>query len=69
MDGFFARLEFWHWWILAALLAAVEAMLPGMFFIWFGAAAAIVGVVVLILPDMGWEWEWFSSRCWPRWRS
>jgi inner membrane protein len=57
MDGFFAGLHFWHWWILAALLAAVEAMLPGMFFIWFGAAAAIVGLVVLILPGMGWESE------------
>jgi len=55
MEGFFSGVQFWHWWILAALLAAVEAMLPGMFFIWFGAAAAIVGLIVLILPDIGWE--------------
>ena len=55
MEGFFSGVQFWHWWILAALLAAVEAMLPGIFFIWFGAAAAIVGLIVLILPGMGWE--------------
>ena len=39
MSGFLASLHFWHWWILAALLAAVEAVAPGIFFIWFGAEA------------------------------
>jgi membrane protein implicated in regulation of membrane protease activity len=57
MAGFLASLQFWHWWILAALLAAVEALAPGMFLIWFGAAAAIVGLAALILPVMGWETE------------
>jgi len=55
MEGFFAGLQFWHWWILAALLAAIEALLPGMFFIWFGTAAAIVGLIVLRYPGIGWE--------------
>ena len=43
MSSFLDSLQFWHWWILGALLAAVEALAPGMFFIWFGAAALIVG--------------------------
>jgi membrane protein implicated in regulation of membrane protease activity len=59
MTGFFASLHFWHWWILAALLAAVEAVAPGIFFIWFSAAAAIVGLAALILPGMGWEIQVF----------
>ena len=59
MSGFLASLHFWHWWILAALLAAVEAVAPGIFFIWIGAAAAIVGLAVLILPGMGWEIQVF----------
>ena len=59
MSGFLASLHFWHWWILAALLAAVEAMAPGIFFIWFGAAAAIVGLATLILPGMGWDIQVF----------
>ena len=59
MSGFLASLHFWHWWILAALLAAVEAVAPGIFFIWFGAAAAIVGLATLILPGMGWEIQVF----------
>jgi inner membrane protein len=57
MTQFLASLQFWHWWILAALLAAVEAVAPGMFFIWFGAAAAIVGLAALVLPGLGWEIE------------
>ena len=59
MSSFLASLHFWHWWILAALLAAVEAVAPGIFFIWFGAAAAVVGLAVLILPGMGWEIQVF----------
>jgi len=55
MGSFLDSLQFWHWWILGALLAAVEALAPGMFFIWFGAAAACVGIIVLVLPDLGWE--------------
>ena len=57
MNGFLSALQFWHWWILAAALAAVEAVAPGLFFIWFGAAAALVGLLVLFLPGMGWEAE------------
>ena len=59
MNGFLASLHFWHWWILAALLATVEAVAPGIFFIWFAAAAAIVGLAALILPGMGWEIQVF----------
>ena len=57
MSEFLATLQFWHWWILAAVLAAIEAVAPGIFFIWFGAAAAIVGIAALILPGLGWEAE------------
>src|SRR5262249_12864186 len=55
MSAFLHSLQYWHWWILAAVLAAVEAVAPGIFFIWFGAAAACVGIIVLVLPDLGWE--------------
>jgi inner membrane protein len=50
-------LEFWHWLFLAAVLAAIEALVPGMFFIWFGLAAGLVGLVALVFPGLGWEWE------------
>jgi membrane protein implicated in regulation of membrane protease activity len=57
MTTILADVQFWHWWILAALLAGIEAILPSMFFIWFGLAAALAGVVALLVPGIGWEWE------------
>lgn len=49
------QLDFWHWWIIAVLLMAVEALLPGFIFLWMGAAAAVVGALVLLFPAMSWE--------------
>jgi inner membrane protein len=57
MEGFLASVQFWHWLILAAVLAGIEALLPGMFFIWFGLAAAATGIIVFFIPGFGWEWE------------
>jgi membrane protein implicated in regulation of membrane protease activity len=57
MEEFLAGLQFWHWLILAAVLAGIEALAPGMFFIWFGLAAGLVGLIVLAVPGLGWEWE------------
>ena len=57
MEGFLAGLQFWHWLILAAVLAGIEALAPGMFFIWFGLAAGVVGLVTLVVPSLGWEVE------------
>lgn len=44
----------WAWLILAAILFAMETVLPGVFLVWFGAAAAIVGIL-LFFVDIGWE--------------
>jgi inner membrane protein len=49
--------QFWHWWILAALFAGIEILAPGVFFIWLGAAAALTGIIALVIPGMGWEIE------------
>ncbi len=57
MASLLSDLQFWHWWILAAVLAGIEAIAPGMFFIWFGLAAALVGLAALLIPGLGWELE------------
>jgi len=49
--------QFWHWWILAALFAGIEILAPGVFFIWLGAAAALTGLIALVIPSLGWEIE------------
>ncbi|HEV8391920.1 MAG TPA: NfeD family protein [Dongiaceae bacterium] len=50
-------MQFWHWWILAALFAGIEILAPGVFFIWLGAAAALTGLIALVIPSLGWEIE------------
>ncbi|MEO7773774.1 MAG: NfeD family protein [Steroidobacteraceae bacterium] len=43
-------MQWWHWWILAAVLAAVETFMPGAVAIWFAASAVVVGSLLLVLP-------------------
>ncbi|MEA2779001.1 MAG: inner membrane protein [Rhodospirillaceae bacterium] len=54
---YLAGIQFWYWWILAAVLAGIEALAPGMFFIWFGLAAALVGFASAVFPGLGWQWQ------------
>ena len=49
--------NFWHWWILGIVLVIVEAVAPGAVFIWMGAAAGLVGVVLLIAPNLAWQFQ------------
>lgn len=55
MNGFFDHLQFWHWLILAAVLAGIEMLSPGFAFIWLGGASLLTGLVVLVIPSLGWE--------------
>jgi len=53
--AFIFELEFWHWMILAALLAGIEILTPGFFFLWLGGAALLTGIVALVAPGLTWE--------------
>jgi membrane protein implicated in regulation of membrane protease activity len=47
----------WSWWILGLVLLAAELAAPGVFLIWIGLAAIVVGVLSLV----SWEavfWSW-----------
>lgn len=50
MIAFVQQLDWWHWWIAAAALAALETFLPGAIAIWFAAAAVVVGGLLLVVP-------------------
>ena len=49
----------WVWMILAAILFVLELISPGIFFMWFGVAAAITGLIVFRY-DMSWQWQLMS---------
>jgi len=50
-------ITFWHWLILAVALVVIEVIAPSAFFMWMGFSAAVVGVIVYLVPDIGWEYQ------------
>lgn len=52
---FFEGIEFWYWWVAAVVFVVIEVFAPGAVFVWLGAAAAAVGLVLLAVPDLSWE--------------
>jgi hypothetical protein len=52
----------WSWMIAAAILFVLELLAPGIFFMWFGAAALVTGLIVFRY-DITWQWQllWFCG--------
>ncbi|MET4701472.1 membrane protein implicated in regulation of membrane protease activity [Constrictibacter sp. MBR-5] len=48
------QIDYWHWMAFGALLGAVEILVPGVFFLWIGIAAVVIGFVLLLLPALPW---------------
>lgn len=51
-------LGFWAWWILAVILIILEIFAPTFFMLWLGISAGIVGLLLLLIPSMTWEYQW-----------
>ena len=48
----------WSWFIIGLLLMLAELLLPGVFLIWFGVSALVIGTLTLIsFTDVSW-WPW-----------
>lgn len=45
--------EWWHWIVLGFALVIAELAVPAFFIIWFGLGALLVGLALLVLPDIG----------------
>lgn len=54
VQDFIYGLGAWNWFIVAVLLLVLETVVPGVHFVWFGVAAAIVGIIALA-SGIGWE--------------
>jgi membrane protein implicated in regulation of membrane protease activity len=55
MGEILSRAEFWHWWVLAVVLLALEVAAPGTFFLWLAVAGGVVGLIVLVIPGIPWQ--------------
>lgn len=47
----------WYWLVAACLLLILEILLPGIFLIWLGLGAALVGLLLLAFSDAGPAWQ------------
>jgi len=56
MNQLFPILGEWAWFVAAGILLILELMLPGVFFIWLAAAAAVTGLADYAL-DLPWQAE------------
>ena len=72
MSDILARLGSWNWLIAGLVLMVLELVLPGVFLMWLGLAALLVGVIALFA-----DWIWqvqliafaaFSLAAVPLWR-
>ncbi len=50
----------WHWWVLALVLFGAEVMVSGFFLLWIGVSAALVGVLLLLVPSLAWQYQVFG---------
>jgi hypothetical protein len=54
--GFFYGFGVWNWLTLAVLLLILETIVPGVHFLWFGIAAAIVAGIAMA-TGIYWPWQ------------
>lgn len=54
-------LDPWIWMVLGVVLFVLEVSMPGIFFMWFGIAAIVTGLISFGF-DIAWQWQlvWFG---------
>ena len=58
LERIFAELGPWNWMVLGFILLVLEIAVPGVFLLWIGIAALIIGAASLALWDAGfWIWQ------------
>ena len=58
LERLFVELGPWNWIVLGLILMILEVAAPGIFFLWFGVAALIVGGIAILFGDTSWmQWQ------------
>lgn len=57
MWAFMQHLSFWDWLALGTILLILEVFGAGGYLLWVGMAAATVGVLTFLIPDLSWEMQ------------
>ncbi|NIA71207.1 NfeD family protein [Pelagibius litoralis] len=53
----FEQIEYWNWWVIGVFLIGIEVFAPGAVFLWMGIAAGVVGLVLLLVPELMWQMQ------------
>ncbi|MWV14497.1 NfeD family protein [Pseudomonas sp. L-22-4S-12] len=59
MMNFLQHLTFWDWLAFGTLLLILEIFGAGGYLLWIGIAAACVGVLSYLFPELPWAWQFF----------
>ncbi len=58
MHELFSHLVYWHWFALALILGMIDVTIgANFFFVWCGASAVVVAIILLIFPALTWEYQ------------
>lgn len=60
MIEYLQHLSFWDWLALASLLLILEVFGAGGYLLWVGMAAACVGVLTYLFPELPWAWQFLA---------
>ncbi len=60
MIEYLQHLSFWDWLALASLLLILEIFGAGGYLLWIGMAAACVGVLTYLFPQLPWAWQFIA---------
>ncbi|MDY6922173.1 MAG: NfeD family protein [Pseudomonadota bacterium] len=53
------ELLYWHWVVLGVFLMLTEIVLTSFFVLWFGIAAVLMGLLLLLVPGLDLAWQIF----------
>lgn len=51
------ELAYWHWIVFGVILVLSEIALSTFFILWFGIAAILVGLLMLVAPELDLNWQ------------
>ena len=62
-----------QWLLVGVVLMLAEALVPGVFLVWFGLGALATAGLVALAPGLDWHWQWAafalaSTLCLLGWR-
>lgn len=57
MMTYLQHLSFWDWLAFGTVLLILEVFGAGGYLLWIGVAAAAVGVLTYVFPELPWAWQ------------